>query len=239
MSDGEASMEGRWKGAQASELRFWSDERNAGHFTDAYWNWELSHFGFDLTSFVEHSVLEVGSGPRGVIYFLKGSSRQRMGVEPLAGELKKLGYPIHQATSVVGVGEFVPVRGGAVDVVISNNVLDHTLDPLANLREMCRVLAQNGTLLLMINVIPTILGPLAPVLGVFDPPHPHHFTASDIECLLTRTGLSASRKMLRKGAKSRPEMVELLHPSHWKYFFAHYAMSVLYVVATKRESPCA
>ncbi len=146
----------RWAYAQKDELNFWQDKQQAAHFTDTYWTWEFSHYGLNLNSFVGLTVLEVGCGARGVIYFLEGPRYQRMGIEPLAINYGELGYPIHQATCLAGVGESLPARDGSIDVVMSNSVLDHSLHPVENLAEMHRVLSDGGILLLVINVIPWI-----------------------------------------------------------------------------------
>jgi SAM-dependent methyltransferase len=54
----------------------------------------------------------------------------------------------HGDPTIVGTGEDLPIRDGAVDVVLSTQNLEHVLDPDRVLREAARVLRPDGQILL-------------------------------------------------------------------------------------------
>lgn len=103
------------------------------------------------------SCLEVGVGPfgLGVIGFLR-EIHHRFAVDPLPPVsldlsdgsdnalrdfVRRRRSEIHYA---VGCGEEIPLAGDSMDLVICCNVIDHTSDPDAILREIHRVLKPNG-----------------------------------------------------------------------------------------------
>jgi SAM-dependent methyltransferase len=103
------------------------------------------------------SALEVGVGPLGlgIIGFIPeipqrfaidplppvslGSSSEQD--DPLRRFIRSRRAPIHYA---VGCGEEIPIKSGSVELVVCCNVLDHTSDPEAILKEIHRILQPNG-----------------------------------------------------------------------------------------------
>jgi len=97
------------------------------------------------------SVIEVGSGPHGLIFgFGAGLS---VGIDPLAVDYKRL-FPELQcrANTVAAIGEELPFGDASFDVVLSDNVIDHATRPLAIVDELVRVLRPGGVLYFTVNV---------------------------------------------------------------------------------------
>lgn len=96
-------------------------------------------------------VLEVGSGAHGHIFFF--GVKDGVGVDPLADHYRDL-FPQWQGrarTLAVG-GEDLPFPDASFDVVISDNVVDHALDPRRIVEQIARVLAPGGLLYFTVNV---------------------------------------------------------------------------------------
>ena len=96
-------------------------------------------------------VLEVGSGAHGHIFFF--GVKDGVGVDPLADHYRDL-FPQWQSrakTLAVG-GEDLPFPDSSFDVVISDNVVDHALNPRRIVEQIARVLAPGGLLYFTVNV---------------------------------------------------------------------------------------
>lgn len=96
-------------------------------------------------------VLEIGSGAHGLIFFLDFASA--VGVDPLARQYRRL-FPHWQgeAMTVAARGEALPFEDRSFDLVLCDNVVDHSGDPGAIVREISRVLRLNGLLYFTVNV---------------------------------------------------------------------------------------
>ncbi|HYF64487.1 MAG TPA: class I SAM-dependent methyltransferase [Herpetosiphonaceae bacterium] len=96
-------------------------------------------------------VLEVGSGAHGLVFFL-GAARA-VGVDPLAAHYARL-FPGWQAgaDTAAAAGERLPFAGGAFDLVLCDNVVDHAGDPAAIAAELARVLRPGGLLYFTVNI---------------------------------------------------------------------------------------
>ena len=96
-------------------------------------------------------VLEVGSGAHGLIFFFGGTPG--VGVDPLAWQYASL-FPAWQreVPTIAAVGESLPFRDAAFDVVLSDNVVDHAEDPRLIVREIARVLRPGGLLYFTVHV---------------------------------------------------------------------------------------
>lgn len=96
-------------------------------------------------------VLEVGSGAHGHIFFW--DNRNAIGIDPLADHYREL-FPVWQSRTetLAAYGEHLPFRNKSFDLVISDNVVDHALDPRRIVQEMVRVLAPGGLLYFTVHV---------------------------------------------------------------------------------------
>jgi SAM-dependent methyltransferase len=101
----------------------------------------------------ETIILEVGSGPHGINFFHRKGIR--FSIDPLAGFFyKEFGFLQKNSHSYIiqGMGETLPFPGRSIDLVLCDNVLDHTLDGQKILSEIHRVLKDDGLLYLAINL---------------------------------------------------------------------------------------
>jgi SAM-dependent methyltransferase len=101
----------------------------------------------------ETRILEVGSGPHGINFFHRKGIR--FSIDPLAGFFyKEFGFIQKNSHSylIQGMGETLPFPARSIDLVVCDNVLDHTLDGSKILCEIHRVLRDDGLLYLTINL---------------------------------------------------------------------------------------
>ena len=97
------------------------------------------------------SVLEVGSGAHGLIFFFDAA--EKFGVDPLAEEYQRL-FPAWQgrATTIAAPGEQLPFEDQRFDLVMCDNVVDHAEDPRKIVEEISRVLRPGGLLYFTVNI---------------------------------------------------------------------------------------
>ena len=97
------------------------------------------------------SVLEVGSGAHGLIFFFE--AEERIGVDPLADDYRAL-FPAWQdrAITIAAFGERLPFEENRFDVVLCDNVVDHAEHPRHIVEEIVRVLRPGGLLYFTVNV---------------------------------------------------------------------------------------
>lgn len=96
-------------------------------------------------------VLEVGSGPHGLIFFFEAPFG--VGIDPLAVPYAKLFSVWQRRVPVVAAfGEVLPFADASFDVVLCDNVVDHAELPARIVSEIARVLAPSGLLYFTVNV---------------------------------------------------------------------------------------
>jgi SAM-dependent methyltransferase len=197
------TTQSRWQRAQQYEQGFWEGvaQRAAEGSYDQidFYAWRAGELlkklaAVGATTLVEGRgrVLELGSGPVGVVGFLPGI--EKVAVDPLNGyyatnaRLTELRKPDVQY--IEAPGERVPLEAGRYDLVIMENCIDHTQDPDAVMREIRRVLKADGLLYLTVNGrsrfgywIHRALAGLS-----LDPGHPHTFTVRRFQNMLRRFG---------------------------------------------------
>ena len=186
----------RWLKAQKYEQAFWQrlgDDIEAGAREHLDWyGWRarqlerfLSVAGVTRTG---GKVLEIGSGPVGIVNFLEWG--ERYGIDPLEHfyrtrpTLVTLRQP--DVTYLDGTGERLPFENGSCSLIIVDNVIDHTYAPGTILEETHRVLRSDGHLYLSVNVHTqwgALLHALLAVLQI-DRGHPYTFTSRTLRRLL-------------------------------------------------------
>lgn len=223
-------MSDRWRRAQEYELRFW--KRYAPRLPEHGGPPPRILAHLPVQQMDGNSVLEVGCGPMGGIYYAPG--RLRVGLDPLAASyVRDIDFSRGGVQLVTGVGERLPFPDASFDIVICANVIDHVDRPEETLRELGRVVRRDGTIFLSLHVIPPWLAALRPILNRVDTGHPYHMTRSDTFRLLAGCQL--------RPASSRVEPMDL----GWrevKSALANLAMRLLVVTsgapaATPEASP--
>jgi 2-polyprenyl-3-methyl-5-hydroxy-6-metoxy-1,4-benzoquinol methylase len=141
-----------------------------------------------------HKILDVGCGGGGYIIALAKKKRECYGVDPLlAISLAKAHKKAKEEKAKIflckAVGEFLPYKSQIFDVVLCLSTLQHVGDQEKMLREIRRVLQNNGKLLMSIPTTRNIHTFFREVI-------PSHFSAgfniTTVRKLLTREGFQIS-----------------------------------------------
>ncbi|MEM7414160.1 MAG: class I SAM-dependent methyltransferase [Gemmatimonadota bacterium] len=183
----------RWKKAQEYEQGYWESEAQNIAEGDSrrldFYGWRadqlvtrLNELGLDRLTGGDCSVLEIGTGPVGLVAYFPAA--ERVAVDPLEGyygsdpnltALRTEGVSYRE-----GVGEELPVEDDSMDLVVMENCIDHTQDPDVVMNEISRVLKPGGVVYLTVNCrtplgygVHRVLSKLAVDAG-----HPHTYTSS-------------------------------------------------------------
>ncbi|MGH1569592.1 class I SAM-dependent methyltransferase [Methylobacterium sp. P31] len=148
---------------EAVELAFWRKTlwKAKGSFYNAHLiPFYTSFFGLDEAFYTGKRVLDVGCGPVGSLEWATGAL-ERVGLDPLANSYVKLNRGLHKMSYVAAPSENIPFPDGRFDIVTMFNALDHVEDVDQTIRELARVCAPGGTILLIveINHPPTVTEP--------------------------------------------------------------------------------
>jgi SAM-dependent methyltransferase len=161
---------------QYHELRFWRGvamsirddratvERERAHYEYYY----TTFFGLSAEDYAGCALLDIGCGPCGSLEWA-ANARERVGLDPLADEYRKLLNDKQAMTYCTASSEDIPYPDGHFDSVSAFNCLDH-VDVVENtVREMKRVTAPSGRILVIVEIghTPT-------------PTEPHHLDESVI-----------------------------------------------------------
>jgi SAM-dependent methyltransferase len=137
------------------ELAYWR-ERKAAHGeleqSNAHYGWAFTdYFGLPREFYDGKRLLDVGCGPRGSLEWADHAA-ERVGLDPLANEYKRLHSREHAMTYVEAGMESIPFPDAHFDVVSSFNSLDHVDDLDAAVGEITRITKPGGLLLLLTDV---------------------------------------------------------------------------------------
>jgi SAM-dependent methyltransferase len=188
----------RWLEAQKYEQVFWQqlgDRIEAGTTEHLGWyKWRAGQLAQRLAPTLDSQppagrVLEIGSGPLGIVNFLDWG--ERYAIDPLEHFYRTRPSLVALRTPVVtyldGTGEQLPFEDASLSLVIIENVIDHTYAPRKILQEIDRVLGRDGRVYLLVNVHTAWGAFLHRVLAVLqiDKRHPFTFTSATFRRLLT------------------------------------------------------
>jgi SAM-dependent methyltransferase len=193
----------RWAQAQAYEQAFWQrlgEDMEAGtHERLDWYEWRAGQLRQRLAAVDDAgprtgSILEIGSGPIGIVNFLEGESRYA--VDPLEHFYRTrpslVGLRRPGVTYLDGAGEQLPVDDASCSLVIIDNVIDHTYAPRKILDEIKRVLRPEGRMYLSVNVHTPWGARLHDLLAALriDKGHPYTFTSQTLRQMLAASGFT-------------------------------------------------
>lgn len=183
----------RWYKAQEYEQAYWqrkADKIASGSTEQLSWYaWKASEMEKRLAGYLKEEkksakVLEIGSGPIGIVSFLKWGERYT--IDPLEDFYKSNPVLSKLRDSAVnygqGTGEKLPFENEYFSLVILDNVLDHVNEACGVLKEIHRVIANDGLLYLAVNVHTKWGAFLHSILSKLkiDKGHPYSFTVKSI-----------------------------------------------------------
>ena len=189
----------RWRQAQSYEKAFWqglSTRIEDGQFDLSWYDWNaknlLRMLGEALhdqdVSFTSGRVLEVGSGPIGIVSHFEAAERHA--VDPLNDFFASQPALVQHRNSGVTYGsargEELPFEDNYFDLIIIENVIDHVQNADGVMRELHRVLKPDALLYLAVNLHPSwgaFVHRIVSALRI-DKGHPHTFTIRGIRQFL-------------------------------------------------------
>jgi SAM-dependent methyltransferase len=206
----------RWLEAQKYEQAFWQrlgEGIEAGTREQLGWyKWRADRLEERLAAIADPQfragkVLEIGSGPIGIVNFLDWGERYAIDplehfyrTQPSLAALRKPGVAY-----VDGTGERLPFDEGSFTLVIIDNVIDHTYAPRAILEEIRRVLRPEGGLYLSVNVHTRWGAWLHDVLATLriDRGHPYTFTSRILRDLIAAHHFTVLSEQVDDYARAR------------------------------------
>jgi SAM-dependent methyltransferase len=201
------TSESRWSVAQAYEKSYWEGiaKNIAANAAEqlTWYDWKakeldkkLDQIGYGGRS-SDCRVLEVGSGPIGIVTYL--SWGKRVALDPLSdfygGNPELVSLRNSEVTYLTGSGENIPFADGHFDIVVIDNVLDHVRAAGQVLDEIHRVLKNDGHLYLELNIHTSwgcLLHSMLAALQI-DKGHPYSFTREKIRSFLKTHGMTIIR----------------------------------------------
>jgi len=136
------------------ELRYWNNIKQNesvlenGHFEHVF----TTALSRDLSWYVGLRMLDVGCGPRGSLVWAQNAAK-RVGIDPLVEQYVAMGEASkHGMEYQTGTAEKMPFEDESFDVVSCLNVLDYVEDPVKAVREMWRVLAPCGEIIVACSI---------------------------------------------------------------------------------------
>lgn len=209
----------RWQAAQAYEQSFWmnlASQITSGSEAQLGWYaWKASQMEKHLAAHMDSGwqpgarIVEIGSGPIGIVTFLK--SGERYTLDPLEEfyasdeTLSKMRNP--EVKYGKGGGENIPFASQHFDLVILDNVLDHVHEASRVLQEIHRVIAVNGLFYFAVNIHTSWGGSLHRILSKLkiDRGHPYTFTLESIRELLGKHGFIINAEFVNSYKEAKAE----------------------------------
>jgi SAM-dependent methyltransferase len=202
-------MSRRWRLAQAREDKYnrriaESIPAQSEEKIQAEKGWALGlikeYTGVPVEQLSQLRMLEIGGGITAV-GLLGIQTPLKISLDPLIASAFFEPDRYHVASdgalqNVQAVAEHTPLSDNSVDLCWISNVIDHTSSPPAVIREIRRVLTDDGMLIISCNTFPEWSRPFFPIFDRLDGPHPHHFTERTFKALV-ETEFNIVTKFLR------------------------------------------
>jgi ubiquinone/menaquinone biosynthesis C-methylase UbiE len=209
----------RWFEAQAYEKSYWQNlarQISAGSQSQLDWYaWKAKMMEQRLEGYLNTEqkarvrVLEVGSGPIGIVTYLNWGERYTLDpLESYYGSDSTLSKLRSQEVKYgSGSGEKLPFDGEMFGVVILDNVLDHVHQAPLVLQEIGRVLAKDGLFYMAVNIHTTWGGILHRILSKLkiDRGHPYTFTVESIRRFLEQHGFMIKNEFVNSYQEAKYE----------------------------------
>ena len=137
-----------------TEKLFWQKTLRQGG--GSYYNGHMEKaftdvFHIDKNFFTGKRILDIGCGPVGTLEWAD-NALERVGADPLANDYVKLNKGVQSMNYVRANAESLPFPDENFDVVSIFNALDHVEDVDAAIRDACRVVRTDGTILLIVEI---------------------------------------------------------------------------------------
>jgi len=240
-------IKGRWQKAQEYEQMFWQraadriSKNSAGQLS--WYAWKAGEMEKRLEGFIDEArkseikVVELGCGPIGIISYLKWG--KRYAVDPLeqfyaSNEvLTKLRDP--EVAYIKGTGENLPFENAQFELAILDNVIDHVHEADRVLKEVRRVIDENGKLYLAVNIHTTWGGMLHAILSKtrIDKGHPYTFTLSSIRSFIKKQGFIIKYEAVSDYREARLQDIKSTSISRKIKAYLGLSEFVYYAVCTK------
>ena len=196
-----------WKSAQENEKLFWENiyihkkkdityNRATNDGLLGFTKEVLSRHKINLNNLKNKKLLDVGSGPYGIIKGLTILEEQTnikilkmVAADPLMDFFKdKIGIlkEDNHISLVKTKGEKLPFEDNFFDYIFCTNVLDHCDKPEFVVKECYRVLKKKGIFCPSLHVVYPIWGLAKNYIKYFDKNHPHHLLEKDLSKLLSK-----------------------------------------------------
>jgi len=218
----------RWGKAQSAEKKYWKTHKLSDDKLTEFWAKVLKKgFNLDFDFFNDKDVLEVGSGPSGMIFSITGT-KSRIAIEPM--DISDITKDWKKKIIRVGKGENLPINNNTVDILICFNVLDHTQNPESVLAECNRVLCKNGKLLFNMHILRNQYKIFQSLLNKIDSPHPYHLTANETKSMISKYfAINKERIINGLGFEKKYK-----HHGSIKFFFGNYTMKNMFLILDKK-----
>lgn len=111
----------------------------------------MSDLEIRFESFRDQSILDVGCGLTGIVYFI--NAKRKVGLDPLAYQYYQWnGYWGSHVELIQAIGEKIPLINKSFDTVFCINALDHAYEPSTIILEIRRVLKPGGMFVLHVDL---------------------------------------------------------------------------------------
>lgn len=183
----------RFKLHQKGEREYWEgwkSNRDSETKAKEYWQYHIGILRSEANLKPGSKILDIGCGPYGLISYL--DQGQRYALDPsMDFYVPNFDMP-KEVNWIVGSGVGMPFRDDCLDVVVTTNTMDHTLNPKKFLSEINRVLNEDGFLFLTVNIYARrvkLVKRFLRSIGAEDIAHPCIFTSSkEVEQLIRKSG---------------------------------------------------
>jgi len=151
----------QWNDSQKNEAWFWKVQKEEGNPEQYHRNHYYRNIleddctiarDFFAQDFTGKAVLDVGSGPYGILHVLEAESK--LAIDPLMDVFREQGYDVESdnVECLCSPGEDFEVY--EAEYIVCLNALDHMKDPQAAIKNIVRHLVTGGELLLIIDLRP-------------------------------------------------------------------------------------